>query len=65
MGNYIFPCWGFTIILLSWGTTYISGSYNGTETDTHSKPMRTQEGDEAVSSGTEGGQETQGEEIGG
>ena len=23
VGNYIFPRWGFTIILLSWGTTYL------------------------------------------
>ena len=34
----------------------IGGSEDGTEMDTHGKPTQTQEGDEVVSRGAEGGQ---------
>ena len=43
----------------------LSGSEDGTETDTHGEPTQTQDGNKAVLRGTEVVQETQGDESGG
>ena len=44
------------------GHLEVDESEDGTETDTHGGPARTQDGNEAVPNRTEGGQEMQGEE---